>query len=248
MTVRLAAEGLDVSIGGRRCIEALDLAFRTGESWGVLGPNGAGKTTTLRAVYGLLKPDTGSIRIDDIDVTQDLVAATTHMGIFPDTIGLYDRLTTREHLQFYGEMHGLEGAELKSAIERTKGYFKMDDLLDRRCKGFSHGQQMKVALSRALIHQPQNLILDEPTNGLDVMSIRLLRDLLNRLRDEGRCILFSSHVMQEVSALCDHIYIMAAGRVVAHGSPDELCEQTGEEHLEDAFVSLVRSAVGEEAA
>ena len=120
----------------------------------------------------------------------------------------------------------------------------MDDLLDRRCKGFSHGQQMKVALSRALIHHPQNLILDEPTNGLDVMSIRLLRDLLSRLRDEGQCILFSSHVMQEVSALCDHIYIMANGKVVADGTPVELCEKAGEEHLEDAFVSLVRTEVG----
>lgn len=241
-------QNLSRRFGDVVAVDDLSLHADDGRITGLLGPNGAGKTTTLRAVYGLLKPDTGGIRIDDIDVTQDLVAATTHMGIFPDTIGLYDRLTTREHLQFYGEMHGLEGAELKAAIERTKGYFKMDDLLDRRCKGFSHGQQMKVALSRALIHQPQNLILDEPTNGLDVMSIRLLRDLLSRLRDEGRCILFSSHVMQEVSALCDHIYIMAAGRVVAHGSPDELCEQTGEEHLEDAFVSLVRSAVGEEAA
>lgn len=229
-------------------VDGLSLKAENGRITGLLGPNGAGKTTTLRAVYGLMQPDSGAVTIDGIDVSKDLVGATTHMGIFPDSIGLYDRLTTREHLRFYGEMHGLKGAALNTAIERTKGYFRMDDLLDRRCKGFSHGQQMKVALSRALIHQPQNLILDEPTNGLDVMSIRLLRDLLNRLRDEGRCILFSSHVMQEVSALCDHIYIMAAGRVIADGSPDELCEVAGEANLEDAFVALIRQAVGDEEA
>ena len=227
-------------------VDDLSLTAPDGKITGLLGPNGAGKTTTLRTVYGLQKPDTGEVTIDGINVSTDLVAATTHMGIFPDTIGLYDRLTTREHLQFFGEMHGLEGRALEEAIERTQGYFRMDDLLDRRCKGFSHGQQMKVALSRALIHHPQNLVLDEPTNGLDVMSIRMLRDLLSRLRDEGQCILFSSHVMQEVSALCDHIYIMAAGRVVAAGTPDELCEQAGEEHLEDAFVALIRSALGDE--
>lgn len=239
---------LSRSFGDVVAVDDLSLKAENGRITGLLGPNGAGKTTTLRAVYGLLKPDAGAVTIDGIDVSKDLVGATTHMGIFPDSIGLYDRLTTREHLQFYGEMHGLDGAALNAAIERTKGYFRMDDLLDRRCKGFSHGQQMKVALSRALIHQPQNLILDEPTNGLDVMSIRLLRDLLSRLRDEGRCILFSSHVMQEVSALCDHIYIMAAGRVIADGSPEALCEQAGEEHLEDAFVALIRRAVGDEEA
>ena len=145
-----------------------------------------------------------------------------------------------------GALIGRPLAELEEAIRRTQSYFRMDDLLGRRCKGFSHGQQMKVALSRALIHHPQNLILDEPTNRLDVMSTRLLRDLLTRLRDEGTCILFSSHVMQEVSALCDHLYIMANGKVVAHGSPEELCEQAGEELLEDAFVALIQSEVGME--
>lgn len=225
-------------------VDGLSLKAENGSITGLLGPNGAGKTTTLRTLYGLQKPDQGQALIDGIDVSQDIVGAAAKMGIFPDSTGLYDRLTTREHLEFYGEMHGFAGEQLKSAIKRTQDYFDIEDLLERKCKGFSHGQQMKVALSRALIHSPQNLILDEPTNGLDVMSIRMLRDLLRRLRDEGKCILFSSHVMQEVSALCDHIYIMADGRVVAEGTPEQLCAQAEEENLEDAFVKLIGSDEG----
>ncbi|MCP4897547.1 MAG: ATP-binding cassette domain-containing protein [bacterium] len=230
--------------GDVQAVDNLSLVAEDGTITGLLGPNGAGKTTTLRTLYGLQRPDQGALSIDGINVSQDLVKATERVGIFPDTIGLYDRLTTREHLQFYGEMHGLEGTQLEAAIHNTQSYFRMDELMERRCKGFSHGQKMKVALSRALIHHPQNLILDEPTNGLDVMSIRLLRDLLRRLRDEGQCILFSSHVMQEVSELCDQIYIMANGRVVAHGEPANLCDQAGEENLEDAFVTLIQAELG----
>lgn len=225
-------------------VDELDLEAADGRITGLLGPNGAGKTTTLRAVYGLQKPDRGSVAIDGHDVATDFTGAARRMGIFPDSVGLYDRLTAREHLHYYGEMHGLRGRDLESAIERMRRTFELDELMDRRCKGFSHGQKMKVALSRALIHQPQNLILDEPTNGLDVMSTRLLRDLLRRLGDEGRCILFSSHVMQEVSALCDVIYIMADGRVKACGTPQQLCLQAGEEALEDAFVRLIGTEEG----
>lgn len=225
-------------------VDGISLQANNGSITGLLGPNGAGKTTTLRTLYGLQKPGQGQAFIDGIDVSKDIVTAAAKMGVFPDSIGLYDRLTTREHLEFYGEMHGLFGKELKQAIKRTQNYFDIEELLDRKCKGFSHGQQMKVALSRALIHNPQNLILDEPTNGLDVMSIRMLRTLLKRLRDEGKCILFSSHVMQEVSALCDHIYIMAKGKVVAQGTPEELCKQAGKETLEDAFVSLIGTDEG----
>ena len=225
-------------------VDDLSIKAHDGSITGLLGPNGAGKTTTLRTIYGLQKPDSGGAFIDGTDVREDIVTAASKMGIFPDSIGLYDRLTCREHLQFYGEMHGFTGNDLDVAIKRTQDYFDIEDLLDRKCKGFSHGQQMKVALSRALIHAPKNLILDEPTNGLDVMSIRMLRDLIKRLRDEGKCILFSSHVMQEVSALCDHIYIMTDGKVVAEGTPDELCEQSGEDTLEDAFVTLIGSDEG----
>jgi len=240
----IEVKNLSKSFGKVVAVDDLTIKANDGSITGLLGPNGAGKTTTLRTLYGLQKPDQGQALIDGIDVTKDLVNAATNMGIFPDSIGLYDRLTTREHLEFYGEMHGLSGDALTAAIKKTQNYFDIEDLLDRKTKGFSHGQQMKVALSRALIHGPRNLILDEPTNGLDVMSIRMLRELLRKLRDEGKCVLFSSHVMQEVTALCDHIYIVAAGKVIAEGTPEQLCELAGKETLEDAFVTLIGSEEG----
>ncbi len=238
-------DNLSKRFGDVVAVDNFSLTAQDGRITGLLGPNGAGKTTTLRTLYGLQKADQGRVSIDGIDIASDHLKAVRRLGIFPDSIGLYGRLTTREHLHFFGRLHGLKGAALEAAVERTRAYFLSDDLLDRRCQGFSHGQQMKVALSRALIHHPQNLILDEPTNGLDVMSIRLLRSLLRRLRDEeGQCILFSSHVMQEVSALCDHIYIMADGRLKAEGTPDQLCDMAGEKNLEDAFIKLLGSAEG----
>lgn len=240
----ISVKNLSKSFGDVVAVDNVSLQARDGMITGLLGPNGAGKTTILRTIYGLQQPDRGEVLIDNINVSENLIPAVEKMGIFPDSVGLYDRLTTREHLQFYGEMHGLQGAKLDAAIEKMQSYFQLNELLDRRCKGFSHGQQMKVALSRALIHSPQNLILDEPTNGLDVMSIRTLRKLLFSLRADGVCILFSSHVMQEVSALCDHIFIMAEGKVVAEGSRDRLCEISGEDNLEDAFVKLIGTDEG----
>lgn len=238
-------DNLSKRFGDVVAVDDFSLTAHDGRITGLLGPNGAGKTTTLRTLYGLQKADQGRVAIDGIDIASDHLNAVRRLGIFPDSIGLYGRLTTREHLHFFGGLHGLRGAELEAAVDRTRAYFLSDDLLDRRCQGFSHGQQMKVALSRALIHHPQNLILDEPTNGLDVMSIRLLRGLLRRLRDEeGQCILFSSHVMQEVSALCDHIYIMADGKLKAQGTPEELCDQAGEKNLEDAFIQLLGTEEG----
>lgn len=240
----ISVKNLSKSFGDVVAVDNVSLQARDGMITGLLGPNGAGKTTILRTIYGLQQPDRGEVLIDNINVSENLIPAVEKMGIFPDSVGLYDRLTTREHLQFYGEMHGLQGAKLDAAIEKMQSYFQLNELMDRRCKGFSHGQQMKVALSRALIHSPQNLILDEPTNGLDVMSIRTLRKLLFSLRADGVCILFSSHVMQEVSALCDHIFIMAEGKVVAEGSRDRLCEISGEDNLEDAFVKLIGTDEG----
>ena len=243
----IKVEDLYKNFGDVKAVDGVSITAENGKITGLLGPNGAGKTTTLRSIYGLSKPTSGNVTIDGVDVREDLVSAAAKMGIFPDSIGLYDRLSTREHLQFYGEMHGLTGTDLEEAIARTQQYFDIEELLERKTKGFAHGQQMKVALSRALIHSPTNLILDEPTNGLDVMSIRLLRELLRRLRDEGKCILFSSHVMQEVTALCDVIYIMAAGMVIAAGTPEEICEQAGDNTLEDAFVTLISQVEGIEA-
>ena len=205
---------------------------------GLLGPNGAGKTTTLRMLYALMRPDAGRIHIDDIDAVAAPQRAQARLGVLPDISGLYPRLTAREHIHYYGELQGVSGAALRSRTDELLQLLDMAGIADRRTAGFSHGERTKVALARALVHNPRNVLLDEPTNGLDVMSTRAVREIVRRLRDEGRTVVFSSHVMQEVSALCDNIIVIAHGRIVASGSPDALRTRTGHANLEDAFVAL----------
>jgi len=205
---------------------------------GLLGPNGAGKTTALRMLSGLMRPDEGAIRVDGIDVVTDPLAAQTQMGLLPDSRGLYPRLTPREHIRYFGRLHGLNGSALEERATGLLVRLGLESVADRRVGGFSQGERTKVALARALVHQPRNVILDEPTNGLDVMSTRAMRSLIRSLRQDGYCVLFSSHIMQEVSALCDHIVVIAQGTVVADGTPDELRRRTGRSDLEDAFVAL----------
>ncbi|HTM34031.1 MAG TPA: ATP-binding cassette domain-containing protein [Vicinamibacterales bacterium] len=218
-----------------------DVSFEApdGAVTGLLGPNGAGKTTTLRMLYGLMRPDAGRILVDDMDAVADPLGAQRRLGVLPDLSGLYPRLTAREHIHYFGELHGLSGSELSAHADRLLERLDMRDIADRRTAGFSHGERTKVAIARALVHDPTNVLLDEPTNGLDVMSTRAVRDIIRRLRAEGRTVIFSSHVMQEVSALCDTIVVLAHGRVVAAGTPDALREHTGHQSLEDAFVALV---------
>ena len=215
-----------------------------GQITGLLGPNGAGKTTTLRMLYTLMKPDRGSIEVDGIDVARDPVAVRRALGVLPDARGVYKRLTARENIEYFGRLHGLDEATIRARIDGMADTLNMRDFLDRRTEGFSQGQRTKTAIARALVHDPRNVILDEPTNGLDVMTTRGLRDFLRRLRGEGRCVIFSSHIMQEVAALCDRIVVVAHGRVVAQGSADALRAQTGEDNLEDAFVQLIGSEEG----
>ena len=205
---------------------------------GLLGPNGAGKTTTLRMLTGLMTPDGGTIHVDGTDVFADPLAAQRLMGVLPDSRGLYPRLTAREHIQYFGRLHGLGGSDLASRVDRLIHRFGLDALADRRVAGFSQGERTKVAIARALVHQPRHVILDEPTNGLDVMSTRSVRDLIRGLCQEGCCVIFSSHIMQEVSALCDRIVMIAQGTVVADGTADDLRRQAGRTDLEDAFVAL----------
>ncbi|QFU25035.1 ATP-binding cassette domain-containing protein [Shewanella eurypsychrophilus] len=228
-------------------VQALDnLSFeaKDGQITGLLGPNGAGKTTCLRTVFGLLQADEGKAEIDGIDVSKFPIEAKQQLGLFPDPFGLYERLSPREYISYFAELNGLSRKEAKTATAKVLTQLHMDDIADRRCKGFSQGQRMKTALAQAIVHQPTNIILDEPTRGLDVMSTRVLRDLLKALKDQGHCVLFSSHVMQEVAALCDQVIVMADGKVVATGSPDELCQQTGKESLEDAFIKLIGTDEG----
>ncbi|MBM7113122.1 ATP-binding cassette domain-containing protein [Archangium primigenium] len=223
-----------------------DVTFRAedGVVTGLLGPNGAGKTTTLRMLYTLIRPDRGQATVDGLDVAERPLEVRQAIGVLPDARGLYPRLTAREHVRYAGELHGLSGAALDQRIGELVELLDMREIADRRTEGFSQGERMKVALARALVHGPRNVLLDEPTNGLDVMSTRAVRTLIQRLRERGHCIVFSSHVMQEVAALCDRIVVVARGRVVADGTADELRARTGKDSLEEAFVTVIGSEQG----
>jgi sodium transport system ATP-binding protein len=236
--------GLEKRFGDTVAVRDVSFTAADGVVTGLLGPNGAGKTTTLRMITGLIVPDGGAARVDGVDVHADPLAARRRMAVLPDLRGLYPRLTAREHVRYFGELHGMDPGVLDRRTEELFELLDMRAIADRRTEGFSQGERTKVALARALVHDPRNVLLDEPTNGLDVMSTRAVRDLIRRLRGEGRCVLFSSHVMQEVGALCDRVLVVSAGRVVADGSPDELKQRTGKTELEDAFVAALGSAQG----
>jgi sodium transport system ATP-binding protein len=225
-------------------VDDVGFTARDGEITGLLGPNGAGKTTTLRMLYTLMTPESGRVLVDDVDVAIDAERVRRSLGVLPDARGVYKRLTARENIDYFGKLHGLSPADIAARTAKLAAALQMDDFLDRATEGFSQGQRTKTAIARALIHDPKNVILDEPTNGLDVMTTRGLRSFLQALRSEGRCVIFSSHIMQEVAALCDRIVIIANGRVMAQGSTDELRAQAGEANLEDAFVKLIGSEEG----
>lgn len=212
-----------------------------GEITGLLGPNGAGKTTVLRILYGLLSADGGTAEIDGIDVIKNRQDAQARIGALPDTQGLYERLTAREHIQYFGELRGLSKEELRTKINSLIEQLDMKEIADRRVAGSSAGERMKVNIARALLHEPQNALLDEPTNGLDIMSTRKMREMLLTLKGNGKCVLLSSHIMQEVSALCDRIVIISQGKVAASGTLDEIREAAGTDDLEDAFVYLAKA-------
>ncbi|QOL26861.1 ATP-binding cassette domain-containing protein [Thalassotalea sp. LPB0316] len=225
-------------------LEGLSFTAKDGEITGILGPNGAGKTTCLRTLYGLLKADQGSATIDGIDVTKEPLVARGKLGIFPDKFGLYERLTAYEQIDYFASIHGLVGDAKKQAIDEVLKELEMEELAHRKTVGFSQGQRMKVTLAQALVHKPKNFVLDEPTRGLDVMSTRILRNYLSKYKAQGHCILFSSHVMQEVAALCDRVIVVANGKLAAQGTPQELCDLAGEALLEDAFVKIIGSDEG----
>jgi len=210
----------------------------------LLGPNGAGKSTCLRTIYGLLQPDQGEVRVGDIPVASAPQAARRRLGVVTDEFGLYERLDPRDHLRYFGKLHGMSGAALESAIQRVIDELHMGEIADRHAKGFSAGQRIKLALARAMLHQPAALVLDEPTRGLDVMSTRAVRDALHRARDRGTAILLSTHVMQEVAVLCDRVVVMARGQVCYEGDIETLKARTGSTQLEDAFVKLIGSDEG----
>ena len=237
-------EGLSRSFGAIRAIDGVGFEARDGRITGLLGPNGAGKSTTLRVLYTVLRPDAGRASVDGIDVIRDPLAARRAIGVLPHSAGIYPQLTARENIAYFGALHGLSGETLARRVDELMVDLDIGDCAGRRAKGFSQGQRVKVALARALVHKPQNLLLDEPSNGLDVMATRALRALILALRAAGHCVLFSSHVMQEVAALCDDIVIVDHGRVVAAGTPEELLAQFHAVTLEDAFVAAIGDARG----
>ena len=230
--------------GAVQALGGVSFTARDGQITALLGPNGAGKTTLLRLLVGLLKRDTGTIRIDGADPEQDPMAVRTNIGFLTDQFGLYERMSTREYLVYFGELNGMHPDQAHARIDEVSQLLVMDDILERRSKGFSQGQRIKVALARTLLHRPRNLLLDEPSRGLDVMSTRALRSALAALRADGCCVIMATHVMQEVTHLCDDVIVIAKGHTVAQGSPAELCQRTGIANLEDAFVSLVGTEEG----
>ena len=240
----IEAAALSKRFGTIQAVREVSFRAANGEITGLLGPNGAGKSTTLRMLYGVLTPDGGSARIDDLDIRGETSSARAHLGVLPHAAGLYGNLTGRENIEYFGALHGIEAGRLEARTAELARALGMQSFLERRAKGFSQGQRIKVALARALIHEPANLVLDEPTNGLDVMAIRNLRDILRDLKAQGRCILFSSHVMQEVAALCDRVVIIGHGSVLAQGSPEAIRAASGAASLEEAFLKVLGESEG----
>jgi len=238
----ISVQGLCKSFGEIKAVDGVSFEAQDGRVTGLLGPNGAGKSTTLRILYTVLKPDSGSATIDGIDVVAESLKARSHIGTLPHASGLYPHLTARENIAYYAKLYGMSCDVIDERVQKVIEQLDIRDFADRRTKGFSQGQRTKVALARALVHEPRNIILDEPSNGLDVMATRALRALIRELRSAGKCILFSSHVMQEVAQLCDEIVIIAEGQVALHDSAEGIRNRTGCDDLEDAFVKAINLA------
>lgn len=238
----IEAENLVKRFGAVEALRNVSFTAHDGKITGLLGPNGAGKSTTLRILSTVIGADSGEARIDQYDCRKDAVEVRSNLGVLPHTSGLYPNLTARENIRYYGRLRGLEPATLEARIVELVETLELQEVADRRAKGFSHGQKLKVALARAMVHRPKNIILDEPTNGLDVSAVRSLRDLIRNLRADGCCVLFSSHVMQEVAALCEDIVIIGQGRVVAKGTPEEIRAAMHTDDLEEALMRAVVTA------
>jgi sodium transport system ATP-binding protein len=245
----ICIEQLSKSFGGTKKIPRIDalknisLRLHDGEITGLLGLNGAGKSTLMRLIYGLLEPSSGEIFIDNSSVTNNPYAARKKLGVLPDDTGLYKRLTARENIRYYGELQGLSGEVLEKNISQLIAWLGMEAIAERKAEGFSLGERMKTALARSIVHKPQHVLLDEPTNGLDVITTRAVRRLLHELKTEGRCVLFSSHLMHEVSGLCDRVVVIAGGKIVADGSVADIIIAGEANNLEDAFINLVQPSL-----
>ena len=239
----IEAQALHKNFGDIQALAGASFSAADGCITGILGPNGAGKSTALRILCTILRADAGRVTVDGIDVAQEPLAIRKRLGVLPHSANLYGNLTARENIAYYAALQEVgDSATQARAVDRVIAKLGIEDIADRRAKGFSHGQRLRVALARTLVHNPRTLVLDEPTNGLDVMATRGLRDVVRERRDAGCCVVFSSHVMQEVAALCEHIVILANGVVTAAGTADEIRVATGCDDLEEAFVKAVGDA------
>lgn len=234
----IQAEGLVKSFGAVQAVRNVSFQAADGRVTALLGPNGAGKSTCLRILSTILSADAGQAYVGGHEVSTDRNAVLKAMGVLPHATGLYTRLSARENIAYFGELHGIGKAALRARIEELVDELEMSEFIDRKVEGFSQGQRIKVALARAVVHNPQNLILDEPTNGLDVMATRALREIILNLKNQGRCVLFSSHIMQEVANLCDDVIVIGGGEVRFQGTLEQLVAESGEEDLEDAFIRM----------
>ena len=235
----IEVEGLTKRFGKVEALRGVSFTAADGQITGFLGPNGAGKSTTLRILCTVLAADGGMARVGGVDVRANPVLVRGRIGVLPHNSNLYPNLTARENIAYFAALQGLWGPGLETAVDRMVVRLRIEPFADRRAKGFSQGQRIRVALARALVHDPDTLILDEPTNGLDVMATRVLREVIRERRDAGCCVLFSSHIMHEVAVLCDRIAIVAAGTVAVQGTAADIRAKTGRDDLEDAFVDLV---------
>ena len=236
----IRVQNITKSFGKVQAVRDVSFEAPDGRITGLLGPNGAGKSTTLRVLYTVIKPDSGSASIDGVDVVTDSLEARRRVGALPHGAGLYQHLTARENIAYYATLAGVDHSEIDGRVEQVIDELEIREFADRQTKGFSQGQRTKVALARSLVHDPHNVILDEPTSGLDVTATRSLRDIIRKLKSNGRCVLFSSHIMQEVAALCDDIVIISHGKVAIQGSAERILERTATDDLEDAFVAAIR--------
>jgi sodium transport system ATP-binding protein len=239
----IRVENLTKQFGAVQALNDVSFEAQDGRITGLLGHNGAGKSTTLRILSTVMRPTSGRAVVDGHDCVKEPLRVRGSLGVLPHASGLYAHLTGRENIRYYGKLHGLRGTELDRLTDELIERLGLGAVAGRRAKGYSQGERLKIALARALVHQPRTIILDEPTNGLDVNAVRMLRELIRQLRASGRCVLFSSHVMQEVAALCDDIVIISHGRVVVRGTPAEILTATGAADLEEAFVRAADSGV-----